>query len=152
MEGKLGSSNSSSVQPMLKLSAALRFFAEGSYQKGAGNDLFAGMAQSTLSKALSAIIDVFEADICPAAIKFPDSENEKDEIKRGFYEKTGFPGVIGCVDGTHVRIFKPVRDIQHLYYNRKEFHSLNVMLVCVIGSGRKKQKFINYFFITIPGL
>lgn len=126
-----GSVKSSSVSPMLRLSAALRFFAEGSYQKGVGNDLFAGMAQPTLSKALSAVVDVFEANICPLAIQFPTSEAEKDEIKRGFYEKTGFPGVIGCVDGTHVRIFKPVSDIQHLYYNRKGFHSLNVMLVSI---------------------
>ncbi|XP_058840830.1 putative nuclease HARBI1 [Topomyia yanbarensis] len=54
---------------------------------------------------------------------------EINAIKLGFYAKTGFPGVIGCVDGTHVSIIPPARD-KHLYYNRKGFHSLNVMLVC----------------------
>ncbi|XP_062551170.1 putative nuclease HARBI1 [Armigeres subalbatus] len=136
---------SSSVQPILKLSAALRFFAEGSYQKGVGNDIFAGMAQPTLSKVLSVVIGVFEAEICPTAIRFPETEAEKDEIKRAFYEKTGFPGVIGCVDGTHVRIFKPVNDVQHLYYNRKGFHSLNVMLVC------DHQQIIRYVDANNPG-
>ncbi|XP_065087445.1 putative nuclease HARBI1 [Ochlerotatus camptorhynchus] len=136
VDGKLGGTKSSSVQPMLKLSAALRFFAEGSYQKGVGNDFFAGMAQPTLSKALSAVIDVFEAAV---------SEVEKREIKHSFYEKTGFPGVIGCVDGTHVRIVKPVGDIQHLYYNRKGFHSLNVMLVC------DHKQMIRYVDANSPG-
>ncbi|XP_065074841.1 putative nuclease HARBI1 [Ochlerotatus camptorhynchus] len=145
VDGKLGGTKSSSVQPILKLSAALRFFAEGSYQKGVGNDFFAGMAQPTLSKALSAVIDVFEAEICPAAIKFPVSEVEKREIKHSFYEKSGFPSVIGCVDGTHVRIVKPVGDIQHLYYNRKGFHSLNVMLVC------DHKQMIRYVDANSPG-
>nr|XP_029714158.1 putative nuclease HARBI1 [Aedes albopictus] len=133
METKLGVTvKSSSIPPILKLSAALRFFTVGSYQKGVGNDLFVGMAQPTLSKVLSSVIEVFEAEVCPTAICFPESEAEMDEIKLAFYEKHGFPGVIGCVDGTHVRIFKPISDIQHLYYNRKGFHSLNVMLLTVI--------------------
>lgn len=129
VEDKLGGVKSTSVPATLKLSAALRFFAEGSYQKGVGNDMFAGMAQPTLSKILTSVIDVFEAELCPTVIQFPVSDEEKSEIKRGFYERTGFPGVIGCVDGTHVKIFKPMKDIQHLYYNRKGFHSLNVMIV-----------------------
>nr|XP_029707902.1 putative nuclease HARBI1 [Aedes albopictus] len=137
METKLGVTvKASSIPAILKLSAALRFFAEGSYQKGVGNDLFAGMAQPTLSKVLSTVIEVFEAEVCSTTISFPESEAEMDEIKHAFYAKHGFPGVIGCVDGTHVRIFKPVSDIQHLYYNRKGFHSLNVMLssfiVCIL--------------------
>ncbi|XP_065093820.1 putative nuclease HARBI1 [Ochlerotatus camptorhynchus] len=131
VEHKLGVTvGSSSVLPITKLSAALRFFAEGSYQKGVGNDVFAGMAQPTLSKTLASVIDILETQVCPMVIQFPMQDAEKDAIKLGFYEKTGFPGVIGCVDGTHVRIFPPPADVQHLYYNRKGFHSLNVMLVC----------------------
>lgn len=121
---------SSSVLPIIKLAAALRFFAEGSYQKGAGNDSFVGVAQPTMSKMLSEVIDVFEEFVCPSEIRFPTNEVEKNSIKMGFFEKTGFPGVIGCVDGTHVKIFKPRLDVQHLYYNRKGYHSLNVMVVC----------------------
>lgn len=122
---------SSSVLPIIKLAAALRFFAEGSYQKGAGNDSFVGVAQPTMSKMLSEVIDVFEEFVCPSEIRFPTNEVEKNSIKMGFFEKTGFPGVIGCVDGTHVKIFKPRLDVQHLYYNRKGYHSLNVMVVCI---------------------
>ncbi|XP_058448989.1 putative nuclease HARBI1 [Malaya genurostris] len=129
VENRLGSSVGS-VLPVIKLSAALRFFAEGSYQKGVGNDLFVGMAQPTLSKSLSLVIDVLESEVCPSAIRFPINEMEKNAIKLAFYEKTGFPGIIGCVDGTHVKIITPSSNVQHLYYNRKGFHSFNIMLVC----------------------
>lgn len=131
IEGKLRSpAGSASVLPIIRLSAALRFLAEGSYQKGAGNDLFAGISQPTMSKSLSTILDILESEVCPTAITFPTDEAEKNEIKMAFFEKTGFPGIVGCVDGTHVRIIAPPSNLQHIYYNRKGFHSLNVMLVC----------------------
>ncbi|XP_054727491.1 putative nuclease HARBI1 [Anastrepha obliqua] len=39
-------------------------------------------------------------------------------------------GIIGCVDGTHVKIVAPRKEVQHLYYNRKGFYSINAMIVC----------------------
>ena len=50
-----------------------------------------------------------------------------------FYRKYNFPGVIGCIDCTHIAIFPPKKDDpntpEHLYVNRKGYHSLNVQLV-----------------------
>lgn len=46
-----------------------------------------------------------------------------------FFEKTGFPGVIGAIDGTHIAIFPPKIEREHLFINRKLYHSLNVMIV-----------------------
>jgi nuclease HARBI1 len=43
-------------------------------------------------------------------------------------EKIGFPGVIGCIDGTHVALIRPV-DHEESYFNRKNYHSLNVLIV-----------------------
>ncbi|XP_021712444.1 putative nuclease HARBI1 [Aedes aegypti] len=82
-----------------------------------------------MSKVLQLVLDILEKEICPVEIVFPTDEREKHIIKQGFYEQTGFPGVIGCVDGTHVSIIAPTHD-KHLFYNRKGFYSLNVMLVC----------------------
>jgi hypothetical protein len=56
-------------------------------------------------------------------IKWPS--DQKREIKQGFYERRGFPCVIGCVDGTHVRITAPNVD-EPSFVNRQGFHSLNV--------------------------
>lgn len=46
-----------------------------------------------------------------------------------FWINTNFPGVIGAVDGTHVAIWPPDKNREHLYINRKLYHSLNVMIV-----------------------
>lgn len=147
VETQLGAAvGSTTVQPVIKLAATMRFLAEGQYQKGTGNDLFVGMAQSTMSKSLTQVIDVLETYVCPEAIKFPTEEAEKNAIKLGFFQKSGFPGVIGCVDGTHIKIFPPGSDIQHLYYNRKGYHSLNVMIVCIATVSKKKQ-LLNLIYI-----
>jgi hypothetical protein len=42
---------------------------------------------------------------------------------------TGFPGVFGCVDGTHIAIRAPSQD-SGSYYNRKGFHSILLQVVC----------------------
>ncbi|KAL4719275.1 hypothetical protein ACJJTC_016555, partial [Scirpophaga incertulas] len=46
-----------------------------------------------------------------------------------FQRRFLLPGVIGCVDCTHVAIVKP-KDNEHLYINRKGYHSLNVQMIC----------------------
>lgn len=46
-----------------------------------------------------------------------------------FQRRYHLPGVIGCIDCTHIVIVKPDEAIEHLYYNRKGYHSLNVQMV-----------------------
>lgn len=120
---------SGSVLPIIKLAATLRFYAEGGYQTGAGNEFLCGLAQPTFSKILTHVTELLENEICPQYICFPSSDAEKKSIKLGFFEKYNFPGVIGCVDGTHIKIISPSKRDRHLYMNRKGFYSLNVMVV-----------------------
>ena len=64
-----------------------------------------------------------------------------EETQKHFYTHFGIPGVVGCVDGTHIRIQKPSTN-EDLYYCRKSYHSINAMIV------RIKIGFIT-FFLTI---
>nr|CAI5859598.1 unnamed protein product [Callosobruchus analis] len=61
-------------------------------------------------------------------------KNSKERYKYAFYMKFGFPGVIGCIDCTHVAIISPHQQHpdypEHLYINRKHYHSINVQLIC----------------------
>lgn len=56
---------------------------------------------------------------------------EDEEIKQStlhFFRKYGFPGIIDCVDGTHIKIIKPsINGIDYL--NRKGYYSINAMIV-----------------------
>ena len=45
---------------------------------------------------------------------------------------SGFPNVVGAVDGTHVKIQAPTKD-EDDYVNRKGYHSINVQ-VCYTGT------------------
>ena len=51
--------------------------------------------------------------------------DECAKIKNEFYIRGGFPGVVGCVDGTHVRLQAPTQN-ENNYVNRKGFHFINV--------------------------
>lgn len=65
----------------------------------------------------------FLSNLAPQSIKWPDFQ-EKQEIERFFREKH-FPGVIGAIDGSHIRIDKPTQDPDS-YYNRKKYFSIQV--------------------------
>ncbi|XP_036327412.1 putative nuclease HARBI1 [Rhagoletis pomonella] len=57
------------------------------------------------------------------------TEDEKTKSKQHFHQNFGIPGVIGCVDGTHIKITKPHKD-SSLFYNRKGYFSINAMIIC----------------------
>ncbi|XP_065089353.1 putative nuclease HARBI1 [Ochlerotatus camptorhynchus] len=111
-----------------KLIACLRFFAEGSYQHGAGKDYDIAIAQPTFSKVLGQMLVILERKICPKWITLVMSDEEMREAKLYFYRKSTIPGIIMCVDGTHVKIIPPKKN-RNLFYNRKGFYSLNVLIV-----------------------
>lgn len=117
------------VSNTIKLATTLRFLAQGSYQISVGNDFNLGLAQPTVSAVLTETLIVLQDVLCPEWIKLQMTEDEKTESKLAFFEKTGFPGVIGCVDGTHIEILAPNKEEQNIYYNRKGRFSLNAMIV-----------------------
>ena len=59
----------------------------------------------------------------------PRTSSEREILKHGFYNIARFPGVLGCVDGTHIPIVAPVED-EYAYVNRKNFHSISVQAAC----------------------
>lgn len=63
----------------------------------------------------------------PEFIKWPTAA-EKMETQQYFAEKE-FSGVIGVIDGTHIKIDKPGDDPDS-YLNRKQFYSIQAQIVC----------------------
>lgn len=112
-----------------KVATTLRFLATGGYQTGIGNEFLSSLSQPKVSEVINECLVVMEQVLCPKWIKLEFTPEEEMDIKVQFLEKFGMPGVIGCVDGTHVKIMAPSEDVRHLYYNRKGYYSLNVMLV-----------------------
>ncbi|CAG5002234.1 unnamed protein product [Parnassius apollo] len=46
-----------------------------------------------------------------------------------FQRRFKLPGTVGCIDCTHIAIVM-TSDEEHLFFNRKGYHSLNVQMVC----------------------
>ena len=104
----------------------LRYYATGSFFSVLGDSQ--GMSKMTVSRIVSEI----SASIAKQAkvyIKFPVSNSDKINVMQKYYDLSKFPNVLGCIDGTHVPIRRPIRD-EHLFINRKNFHSINVQGVC----------------------
>lgn len=116
---------SRALTPRQQVLIALRFFATGSFLQIVGDSL--GVDKSTVSRVVT---DVTEAlvQLRHDFISWPN-EDVKMEIRRGFFSLGGFPNVIGCIDGTHIRIQAPSED-EKSFVNRKSYHSINVMAVC----------------------
>ena len=113
------------LSPTQQILVALRFFASGSFLQLIGDTV--GLPKSSVSRAVKDV-SLALAQKQNEFISWP-SPAELQEVKRGFYDKGGFPGVIGCVDGTHVRIQAPTAN-ENDFVNRKGFHSINVQAVC----------------------
>lgn len=50
------------------------------------------------------------------------------DVMRGFNIASGFPKIIGAVDGTHIRIDAPKENATD-YVNRKGFHSIQLQVL-----------------------
>ena len=116
-----------SVSATRQVLITLRFLASGSFQQVIG-DSVAGLDKSTVSRivrrvtlALAQRVDQF--------IRFPQTQEERDVAKQGFYNIANFPCAIGCIDGTHIRIVAPTEN-EWDFVNRKRYHSINVQGIC----------------------
>ena len=105
----------------------LRFLASGCFLQLIG-DTF-GVDVATVSRVVTRVVDAL-FDIKDEYINFPTTDAERASVKNGFYKMRGFPGVVGCIDGTHVRIMSPPKDQEMAYVNRKRYHSINVQATC----------------------
>ena len=113
------------ASPHLQICVALQFFASGTFQIICGDGINVSQASASryirdVSLGLQAIYHQFVS--LPAGLK-------RVEVKNKFYEIAHFPGVVGLVDGTHIRIQRPSED-EADYINRHFYHSINVQAIC----------------------
>ncbi|XP_055850483.1 putative nuclease HARBI1, partial [Episyrphus balteatus] len=111
-----------------KVLCTLRFFAQGSFQRAVGQDYLSSLSQTSVSRCITEVAIALNC-IANRHVKFPRAAQFL-QIKRKFFDIAGFPGVIGLIDGTHIKIAAPRKEIEHVYYCRKGGHSKNVQIIC----------------------
>ncbi|XP_067208477.1 uncharacterized protein [Linepithema humile] len=123
---------------ILKVTTAIRFMASGSYQADIGHNIYSAISQPAVSRCINNITKVLnEPEVFNRWIKCPSNLQEVKSVRDGivyrFWQKYQFPGVIGCIDCTHMAIIAPPtchpQFPEHIYVNRKGYHSINVQLV-----------------------
>lgn len=80
------------------------------------------ISKNTLFKIVRRVTN-FISNLSAEVITWPTNE-EKIEIEAHF-RANNLPGMIGVIDGTHVKIDRPADDLDS-YLNRKHFHSIQV--------------------------
>ena len=95
-----------------------------------------GINQSTVSRIIHRVTNAIRSHM--GTWVFMPSQQEANRQKAKFARLAGFPSVIGCIDGTHVRIQRPTSN-EHEYVNRKNYHSINVQVA------------FNFFYVSTCG-
>uniref|UniRef100_A0A8C2BNU1 Putative nuclease HARBI1 n=1 Tax=Cyprinus carpio TaxID=7962 RepID=A0A8C2BNU1_CYPCA len=115
------------ITPEKKVITTLRYLATGKMQQCSSDDL--GLSQSSVSRVITQTLTALsQPNIVTQFVSFPLDARTLHTHKRAFMDIAGFPGVVGVIDGTHVRIIAPSED-EAVFVNRKNFHSINVQIV-----------------------
>lgn len=88
-----------------------------------------GTTQPTISRAISHTIEALaDPEVICQFVEFPYTQREVQQRQAEFMKATQFPGVVGVIDGTRIRTVAAHVN-EHLYVNRKHYHSINVQVV-----------------------
>ena len=120
-------SRSQALTPEMKVLITLRYLATGKMQLCNSDDL--GPTQASVSRAITDTLQALtQPELLCDFVEFPLTLPEIHRKQEEFQQIAGFPGVVGVIDCTHIRIVAP-QDQEHAYVNRKNFHSINTQLV-----------------------
>lgn len=113
------------LTPLHQVLVSLRFYATGSFYITIADTL--NMSKSTAGRAVRLVTEL----LCRMTNRFIclPSREELVNIKAAFHKIAGFPGVVGCVDGTMVKIKAPYVN-EADYICRKGYHALNIQMTC----------------------
>ncbi|XP_071652224.1 putative nuclease HARBI1 [Temnothorax longispinosus] len=128
-------SRSSALDATVQVLAALRFYASGSYQNCIGKNIHMAISQPSISRCIRNVTNILNLlEIFNNWVRFSNNLQELQQLRNKFWINHRFLGAIGCIDCTHVAIFPPPKEDEnypeHIYVNRKGYHSINVQLIC----------------------
>ncbi|KAM5140453.1 putative nuclease HARBI1 [Mantella aurantiaca] len=109
-----------------RLLGALYILGCGSFQTTSA--VICGYSQPSMSRVFMRVINAI-VQVAPQFVAFPQTEAEWRNMKVQFFRITGMPNVFGAIDGTHVAL-RPPKQMEISFRNRKQYHSLNVLVVC----------------------
>lgn len=114
------------MPPHLQVLLAMAAMASGSHQMEVADSY--DVSQQLISIVLARVSRAL-AGLAREYVKFP-SPNALTTVIEDFYAIAGMPGVIGCIDCTHIKIARPPREDSEVFRCQKGFFSINTQAVC----------------------
>lgn len=87
------------------------------------------IAEVSVVRCRNRVFHVFLTYLKTKFITWPQEGVHRQEVLDGFERKANFPGVLGAIDGTHIKIKAP-KQHPETYVNRKGYHSVILQAVC----------------------
>ena len=100
----------------LEVTVTLCYLADEGRTRKVSNSF--GLGKATVLKVISRVTSVISEKLGRKYIVLPKTNEEVEQHARNFYSGYGFSQCIGAVDGTHVKIERPVDNLTD-YVNRK---------------------------------
>lgn len=123
--------NAASDIPMtIQFCCVLNFYASGSYQRRVGQDAFATLSQTVVSRCITIISRTIATKLMGEYIVFPQSVEEIERLCEDFQKIDDFPGVFALVDGSHITLSALKRGVEFVFKNRNKTHSINTQFIC----------------------
>jgi len=114
------------VPPLYEFLIVLRFYANDSFQIVSGD--LVNISQPSISRSVKRVSRAI-AKLKSKFISMPLND-EIDSVQQEFAAIAGFPGVVGAIDGTHIKILAPGVQNRERFRDRKNNISLNIQVVC----------------------
>ena len=114
------------LSPLLQILICLRYLAGGCYLNIIADTL--KVSRASVSRSVTTVCSAL-CEVACQYIRMPSSEAVIDEVKQKFKELAGMPSILGCVDGTFVRIAKPLLN-PFEFVCRKMYHAINAQVCC----------------------
>ncbi|XP_049516968.1 uncharacterized protein LOC125942745 [Dermacentor silvarum] len=84
------------------------------------------LSESSVHRILLRVAD-FLLTMGPSVVTFPSN---MEKLSSEFQKVSGIPGVVGCLDGSYIKIQCPDNKVSSTYCNRHHYFSLTLQAVC----------------------
>ena len=119
------------LNPDIVMAAALMYLAHGGTYLTTSLMVRNGISEASVMRCVRLFTRAVNLKLKKSLIRFPTTFAEMERESAAFEARSGIKGIIGAIDGSHIRVAPPRRD-QKAFYNRKSFYS--VILSAVVGS------------------
>ena len=86
------------------------------------------ISESTAHAIVESLCEILVRDLMPWFVHWPELQEQR-VIADTLEEIYGFPGVVGCIDCTHIKMNQPLEFPQD-FITRKQVFTINLQAVC----------------------